>query len=124
VARTCSLKGEPTPQPQCGTRTALAGGRCPRRERQHDVAGSEGFDWNYVATLWPLMRDTRDDWMTTRPGLPAAHDRAGWRRIESPLGRGNAFGHRAATQRHVCMFGGRFKLPADMRLGRPTARSD
>jgi hypothetical protein len=84
--------------------------------RQHDVAGSEGFDWYYLAALWPLMRATRSDWMTTRPGLPAVHDRAGWRRIGSPLGLGYGFGHREATQRHVCMFGARVKLPADIRL--------
>jgi hypothetical protein len=85
--------------------------------RQHGVAGSEGFNWDYLAALWPLLRGSRDDWMTTRPGLPAAHDRAAWKRIDAPVGLGYGFGHREATKRGVCMFGGRIRLPADIRLG-------
>jgi hypothetical protein len=85
--------------------------------RQQDVVGSENFDWAYLAALWPLMQSARHDWMAGRPGLPALHDRAGWRRIGSPSGLGYGFGHREATQRHVCMFGARFRLPADIRVG-------
>jgi len=85
--------------------------------RQHGVDGSEGFNWDYLAALWPLMRSSRNDWMATRPGLPAAHDRAAWPRIGAPLGLGYGFGHREATKRGVCMFGGRIRLPADIRLG-------
>ena len=85
--------------------------------RQHEVAGSEGFDWDYLATLWPLMRASRTDWMTGRPGLPAAHDRAGWQSIKSPQGLGYGFGHREAVKRKVCMFGARVQLRADIRLG-------
>jgi len=85
--------------------------------RQHGVAGSEGFNWNYLAALWPLMRSARNDWMATRPGLPASHDRAAWQHIGAPLGLGYGFGHREATKRGVCMFGGRIRLPADIRLG-------
>lgn len=85
--------------------------------RQHNVNGSESFDWDYLASLWPLMSSTRSDWSTTRPGLPATHDRGGWQRIGSPRGLGYGFGHREATQRHVCMFGARFRLPAGIRLG-------
>jgi hypothetical protein len=54
--------------------------------RQHGVDGSEGFNWDYLAALWPLMRSACNDWMATRPGLPAAHDRAAWHRIGAPLG--------------------------------------
>jgi hypothetical protein len=93
-----------------GSRSPVSGPRIWVGLRQHDVAGSEGFDWNYLAALWPLMRSARSDWMTTRPGLPAAHDRAAWQRIGAPLGLGYGFGHREATQRHVCMFGARVKL--------------
>jgi hypothetical protein len=85
--------------------------------RQHGVEGSEDFNWDYLAALWPLMRSSRNDWMATRPGLPAAHDRAAWHRIGAPLGLGYGFGHREATKRGVCMFGGRIRLPADIRLG-------
>lgn len=84
--------------------------------RQHQVTGSEGFDWNYLASLWPLMRAARNDWTTTRPGLPTPHDRAGWQSIGSPAGLGHGFGHREALRRGVCMFGARFQLPADTRL--------
>ncbi len=85
--------------------------------RQHGVDGSEGFNWDYLAALWPLMRSSRNDWMATRPGLPAAHDRAAWPRIGAPLGLGYGFGHREATKRSVCMFGARIRLPTDIRLG-------
>lgn len=85
--------------------------------RQHGVKGSEGFSWDYLAALWPLMRSSRNDWMATRPGLPAPHDRAAWDRIGAPLGLGYGFGHREATKRGVCMFGSRIRLPADIRLG-------
>lgn len=85
--------------------------------RQHGVDGSQGFNWDYLADLWPLMHSSRTDWMSTRPGLPAAHDREAWQRIGSPPGLGYGFGHREATKHHVCMFGGRIRLPADIRLG-------
>jgi len=85
--------------------------------RQHGVDGSEGFNWDYLAALWPLMRSSGNDWMATRPGLPAEHDRAAWHHIGAPLGLGYGFGHREATKRGVCMFGGRIRLPADIRLG-------
>jgi hypothetical protein len=84
--------------------------------RQHDVTGSDGFDWDYLASLWPIMRAARDDWTSTRPGLPADHDRAAWRRIGGPPGLGYGFGHREALKRGVCMFGARFQLPADIHL--------
>ena len=99
-----------------GTANPVEGPRVWVGLRQHGVSGSENFDWEYLAALWPLMRAARNGWMTTRPGLRAAHDRAGWHRIGSPLGLGYGFGHREATQRHVCMFGARFRLPADIRL--------
>jgi hypothetical protein len=85
--------------------------------RQHTVTGCEGFDWDYLASLWPVMRAARADWITTRPGLPAAHDRAGWRRNGAPDGLGFGFGHREAIRRGVCMFGARFRLAADVGLG-------
>jgi hypothetical protein len=84
--------------------------------RQHNVPGSERFDWDYLASLQPLMHAARGDWTTTGPRLRAAHDRAGWQRIGSPRDLGYGFGHREATKRHVCMFGARFQLPADTRL--------
>jgi hypothetical protein len=85
--------------------------------RQHNVTGSEGFDWDYLASLWHIMRVARADWITSRPGLHAAHDKAAWRRIGAPAGLGFGFGHREATRRGVCMFGARFRLAADVRLG-------
>lgn len=85
--------------------------------RQHNVTGSEGFDWDYLASLQPLIRAARSDWTTTGPGLPAPHDRAAWQRIGSPRDLGYGFGHREATKRNVCMFGARFRLRADTSLG-------
>ena len=42
---------------------------------QEDVRTSAGFDWQYLASMWPLMVATRTDWLqTARPR--AAHDRA------------------------------------------------
>lgn len=85
--------------------------------RQHDVTGSQGFDWDYLASLWPLMSAAHDDWITTGPGLPTPHDRAAWRRIGSPRHLGYGFGHREAIKNNVCMFGARIQLPADTQLG-------
>jgi hypothetical protein len=82
------------------------------------VAGSQNFDWDYLASLWPLMRAARNDWITTGPGLPTPHDRTAWRRIGSPLHLGYGFGHREALTNNVCMFGARAQLPADIRLDR------
>lgn len=100
-------RGQPNP---------VAGPRVWVGLRQHDVTGSEGFDWGYLASLWPAMQAARTDWITTGPGLPAAHDRAAWRGIGAPAGLGYGFGHREATVRGVCMFGARFRLPADIPL--------
>jgi hypothetical protein len=42
---------------------------------QEDVRTSAGFDWAYLASMWPLMVATRTDWLQTpRPRAP--HDRA------------------------------------------------
>jgi hypothetical protein len=111
-----SARGWPAQFPADGP-NPVAGPRVWVGLRQHGVAGSENFDWNYLAALWPLMRKARSDWLTTRPGLPAAHDRAAWKRIGAPPGLGYGFGHREATQRGVCMFGARAALPADIGLG-------
>lgn len=100
-----------------GTPNPVAGPRIWVGLRQHHVAGSEAFDWNNLATLWAVMRESRAEWLMTRPGLPAAHDRAAWKGIGAPAGLGYGFGHREATQRGVCMFGARIALPADIRLG-------
>lgn len=100
-----------------GAPNPVAGPRVWVGLRQHDVAGSENFDWHRLAALWPHMRQSRSDWLTTRPGLPAAHDRAAWKAIGAPAGLGYGFGHREAVQRHVCMFGARIALPADIALG-------
>jgi len=63
------------------------------------------------------MAAARSDWVTTRPGLVAAHDRENWKRIGSPASLGFGFGDREAVKRGVCMFGAKFRLPADVRLG-------
>ena len=84
--------------------------------RQHGVNGSERFDWDYLAALWPAMRAARHDWLATRPGLPAAHDRAAWKKIGSPAGLGYGFGHREAAKHGVCMFGARIALSPDLPL--------
>jgi hypothetical protein len=55
--------------------------------------------------------------MTTRPGLVATHDRQQWKSIGSPAALGYGFGDREATKRGTCMFGAKFRLPADIRLG-------
>ena len=57
------------------------------------------------------------DWMTTRPALVAPHDRENWNRIGSPTGLGFGFGDREAVKRGACMFGAKFRLPPDVRLG-------
>ena len=63
------------------------------------------------------MSAARSDWMATRPGLVAAHDREGWKRIGSPPTLGYGFGDREAVKRGTCMFGAKFHLPADILLG-------
>jgi hypothetical protein len=85
--------------------------------RQHGVTTSAGFDWEYLLAMWPTMAATRSDWMTTRPGLVATHDRQQWKSIGSPAALGYGFGDREATKRGTCMFGAKFRLPADIRLG-------
>jgi hypothetical protein len=85
--------------------------------RQHGVSTSAGFDWDYLHSLWPLMAAARSDWMATRPGLVAAYDRESWKRIGPPATLGDGFGDREAIKRHTCMFGAKFRLPADIRLG-------
>lgn len=85
--------------------------------RQHDVTTSAGFDWEYLRSMWPFMSAARSDWIAGRPGLPVAHDRAGWQRIGSPPTLGYGFGDRQAAKGHPCMFGAKFQLPADIRLG-------
>jgi hypothetical protein len=85
--------------------------------RQHNVTTSAGFDWNYLNSLWQVMKPARNDWMTTRPALVAVQDRENWKRIGSPVGLGFGFGDREAIKRGACMFGARFRLSRDARLG-------
>jgi hypothetical protein len=100
-----------------GTTNPVTGPKIWVGLRQHDVTGSQEFDWDYLMSLWPLMRSARNDWITTGPGLPTPHDRTAWRQIGSPRHLGYGFGHREAVKKGVCMFGARAQLPADLRLG-------
>ena len=101
---------------QAGDPNPIAGPRVWVGLRQHRVTGSETFDWQYLASLWQIMQDVRSDWLRTRPGLPATHDRAAWKEIGSPAGLGYGFGHREATKHGVCMFGARIALPGNITL--------
>jgi hypothetical protein len=101
-----------SPEPSAAARVGMWVGL-----RQPDVVTSANFDWEYLLLLWRQMAPTRGDWVTTRPGLPAPHDRDGWRRIGSPASLGFGFGDREARRSGTCMFGARLELPPDTRLG-------
>ncbi len=85
--------------------------------RQHNVTTSAGFDWDYLRSLWELMKAARSDWTTTRAGLVAPHDRANWQRIGSPASLGFGYGEREAAKQGACMFGARYRLSPDIQLG-------
>jgi hypothetical protein len=86
---------------------------------QRNVATSAGFDWTYLAGLWPLMAAARRDW-ATQPARPKAkHDRDGWQAMIArggPRHLGIGFGDAQARRSHECMFGARFQLPPNVRL--------
>ena len=45
---------------------------------QTGVATSAGFDWDYLAAMWPVMAAARADWVTNSARPRAAHDRENW----------------------------------------------
>lgn len=87
---------------------------------QTAVHTSEGFDWDYLLALWPLMAAARDDWVTTSARPRAPHDRARWEAMVArggPRHLGIGFGDAEAKRAGQCMFGARFQLPPDIQLG-------
>jgi hypothetical protein len=77
--------------------------------------GSEGFCWDYLMALSPIMLAARNDWKR-KPGLRARHDREAWQAVGSPPHLGYGFGHGEAVKRGECMFGGRYQLEPDITL--------
>jgi hypothetical protein len=88
---------------------------------QNNVHTSAGFDWDYLLSLWPLMAEARQDWVTTSARPRAPHDRANWEAMVAkggPKYLGIGFGEKQAQQNGSPILGARFQLPADISLGR------
>ncbi|WP_432487037.1 PDDEXK-like family protein [Kineococcus sp. SYSU DK018] len=87
--------------------------------QQTGVTTSAGFDWHYLADMWPAMAAARSAWVQRRPQMKAEHDRAGWQSIAErgvPPFLGIGFGEGQTKHTRTCMFGARFQLPADVPL--------
>jgi hypothetical protein len=88
---------------------------------QEDVKTSRNFDWDYLLDLWKrYMKPARDDWTTRSANPKAPHDRANWTAMQrkgGPAYLGIGFGENQARKYGSCMFGARFRLPADIQLG-------
>ncbi|SDZ43591.1 hypothetical protein SAMN05444365_11627 [Micromonospora pattaloongensis] len=93
--------------------------------QQRNVATSAGYNWHYLAAMWPLMHAARTDWVTNRAHPKAAHDRAGHDRAGHqqivaagvPPYVGIGFGEAQAKIDGACMFGARVQLPPTITLG-------
>lgn len=86
---------------------------------QTGVATSAGFDWDYLAAMWPLMAAARDDWVPNVPKHRAVHDRDNWKAMVAkggPRHLGIGFGDAQARRSGACMFGARYQLSDQVRL--------
>ncbi|MER5337835.1 hypothetical protein [Micromonospora sp. NPDC002717] len=88
--------------------------------QQQDITTSAGYNWHYLAAMWPLMQGARGDWVTNPARPKAPHDKAGHQEIlagGAPPYLGIGFGEAQAKISGACMFGARIQLPATISLG-------
>jgi hypothetical protein len=74
---------------------------------------SEGFDWDYLLALWPVLAAFRQDWVRTPANPKAACDKQAWKAMVEKGGPpylGIGFGDAEARRTGTCIFGARVQL--------------
>lgn len=91
------------------------------------ISSSAEFDWDYLLSLWPLMRAERHDWVTRSAVPRAPHDRANHEAMVAkggPKYLGVGFGEAQARITGQCLFGARIQLPPDIALSQVASTMD
>lgn len=87
---------------------------------QDHVDTSAGFDWRYLASMWPHMAAHSTSWDKKAPRPKAPVDRANYDAMVAsggPANLGFGFGDNQAQRAQECMFGAQLQLPANISLG-------
>lgn len=95
--------------------------------KQRDVTTSEGFDWEYLARMWPLMEASPvaalgglGTWVETSAARKAPHDKAGYQAMVAagaPKFLGKGYGEAQTKITGECMFGAFLRFDRGITLG-------